>query len=498
MVRQLAALLAGLEDAVVAAGVPEGLDARLETWLIEGIEAGDVPAARAEFERYAAAELLPVHERALSWIRQVGTLAKPKARWPRGEPLRIETPRGVVIVGTPTKDVYEEDAWLLVDPGGNDVYRNNAGGTGRVFRSALCVDLEGDDRYESEAPFTQGAARDGVGGARGPRGRRPLPGRFLLPGGRRVRRGPARRTSRDGTCSRRPTSRRARRRSATAVSLAGVGDDSLRDRSPGPGARPHARRRHPPGRRRQGPLRDEADPRVDVLAVDRRPEGPLVLRAGVRIRVLRALRRGTPRRVQGAGHPRPHAGRVGVLIDNGGDDVYEGSMYAQGTAYFYGLGISRITPATTAYTATWYGQGAAPHFACGILRGRRRQRPLPRHAPGAGERSRLLDGGLPRSGRRRRLRGRGPRAGLRRPERRLRDLRGRRGRRPLRREDEARPRLGHDDEARGAADRGETVRRLGRVPRPRRGRTPTRATAVGADGATWIQARTRRGIGIDR
>lgn len=496
MVRQLAALLAGLEDAVVAAGVPEGLDARLETWLIEGIEAGDVPAARAEFERYAAAELLPVHERALSWIRQVGTLAKPKARWPRGEPLRIETPRGVVIVGTPTKDVYEEDAWLLVDPGGNDVYRNNAGGTGRVFRSALCVDLKGDDRYESEAPFTQGAARAGVAVLVDLEGDDRYQGASYCQG--------------VGVCGVGLLADIQGRDVFEATDFAqgaaafgygclfsGVGDDSFAIDHLGQGL----------GRTRGVGILQDAGGKDHYVT---RPthESMYSQWTGGR-KVYWSFAQGCgfgfygryeeelPDGSKGLVIHDLMPGGIGVLIDNGGDDVYEGSMYAQGTAYFYGLGILADHAGNDSYTATWYGQGAAPHFACGICAdGGGNDHYVGMHQVQGNGRdfstAVFLDlGGDDVYEAEDRVQGCGDRndaygifvdvAG---DDRYVAKTKHARGRATMTKPEE------QPTAERPYADWGVFLD-LG-------GTDTYEGDAGGADGATWIQARTRRGIGIDR
>ena len=59
-------------------------------------------------------------------------------------------------------DLHDEDAEMLVDVGGNDSYRNNAGGTRGILPAALLVDLGGDDRYEGDFAV-QGAGFLGVG-----------------------------------------------------------------------------------------------------------------------------------------------------------------------------------------------------------------------------------------------------------------------------------------------------------------------------------------------
>lgn len=61
--------------------------------------------------------------------------------------------------------VYEEDCRLIVDLGGDDVYRNNAGGASNGSAAAV-VDLAGNDRYgDPVRPRSFGANGGGHGGA---------------------------------------------------------------------------------------------------------------------------------------------------------------------------------------------------------------------------------------------------------------------------------------------------------------------------------------------
>lgn len=61
------------------------------------------------------------------------------------------------------------------------------------------------------------------------------------------------------------------------------------------------------------------------------------------------------------------SGGIGVLRDRGGDDSYEGSVFAQGTGYWQGTGVLSDGAGNDTYDAHWYVQGAAAHFAVGIL-----------------------------------------------------------------------------------------------------------------------------------
>lgn len=87
-------------------------------------------------------------------------------RFPDNEaPVLFEdmTPAGKVIVGGTGPNVYQEDAALILDLGGNDLYLNNSGGTRAGIPVAIVVDWEGNDRYLSKENFSQGAGLLGGG-----------------------------------------------------------------------------------------------------------------------------------------------------------------------------------------------------------------------------------------------------------------------------------------------------------------------------------------------
>ena len=78
--------------------------------------------------------------------------------------LHLETSLGPLVVGSTGPDVHEDDAFLLVDPAGDDRWGNNAGGNVGVPSSvALAIDLGGRDRYTSSRDHVQGAGFGGVG-----------------------------------------------------------------------------------------------------------------------------------------------------------------------------------------------------------------------------------------------------------------------------------------------------------------------------------------------
>ncbi|MCF7855321.1 MAG: hypothetical protein K9N51_11030 [Candidatus Pacebacteria bacterium] len=69
----------------------------------------------------------------------------------------------------------------------------------------------------------------------------------------------------------------------------------------------------------------------------------------------------------GCGH-RPYAsGGLGMLLDGGGDDEYEGGTFSLGGGYYYGLGILRDRKGNDRYRGSRYNMGFTAHQAGGIF-----------------------------------------------------------------------------------------------------------------------------------
>ena len=65
---------------------------------------------------------------------------------------------------------------------------------------------------------------------------------------------------------------------------------------------------------------------------------------------------------------RPRAGGgIGILMDEAGNDFYDGEVYSQGSAYWYSLGVLYDGGGNDRYLATQYSQGAGIHLAAGSL-----------------------------------------------------------------------------------------------------------------------------------
>ncbi len=62
------------------------------------------------------------------------------------------------------------------------------------------------------------------------------------------------------------------------------------------------------------------------------------------------------------------AGGMGMLLDMQGDDFYSAGVFAQGCAYWYSVGILVDEEGADNYSGIWYVQGSGAHFGVGILR----------------------------------------------------------------------------------------------------------------------------------
>jgi len=251
-------------------------------------------------------------------------------------------PNGMIIVGGPGTNRYEGRFLLIIDTGGDDVYRMAEGRPGGV---SAVMDLAGNDSYEG-GNYALASGLFGVG--------------ILIDcSGDDVYRG--------GNFS-------------CGCGIAGMGlleDLAGHDAyhggcvSQGAGAF-----------RGAGFLFDRAG--HDAYQVDLYGQGYGAAlgagllwegggsdqyRAGGRYRDVRERRRYFRSQSQGCGMGfRPAVpGGAGVLFDLAGDDAYEGDYFVQGTGSWYGLGLLLDLAGNDCYRARRYAQGAGVHVSTGIL-----------------------------------------------------------------------------------------------------------------------------------
>jgi hypothetical protein len=268
-----------------------------------------------------------------------------------GALLSVETSLGPLVVGGLGPDTHVGDAFLLVDPGGDDVWNNNAGGNaGLRSRVALALDLAGNDRYGAERTHSQGAGHRGIG--------------ILVDVG----------IGNDEYLA---------SRHAQGAGFQGIGvlwdqggDDTYQAEAFGQGA----------GTLGVGLLLDGGG--HDRAAIRARGQGFGAtggLGAHVDLAGDDQRRLGLPGEPpdseaagggQGCGwgtRPFPwnddvslHGG-VGLLYDREGDDSYYARAMGQGSAYFLALGLLLDRKGDDRYAAELASQGAAQHLAAGLL-----------------------------------------------------------------------------------------------------------------------------------
>jgi len=79
------------------------------------------------------------------------------------------------------------------------------------------------------------------------------------------------------------------------------------------------------------------------------------------------------------------AGGIGILYDAGGNDRYDGGVYAQGVAYWYAIGALIDETGNDYYDAVYYPQGSGIHLANGFLfDGEGEDHYYSKHGPGQG------------------------------------------------------------------------------------------------------------------
>ncbi len=102
-------------------------------------------------------------EESLAFPHEAGTLTA--AGVTGGVYFEAETDWGTVVIGADGENTYRRDCCVIIDLGGDDCYRNRAGGAVGVLGNpySVLIDLRGDDLYATERLFSQGAALFGAG-----------------------------------------------------------------------------------------------------------------------------------------------------------------------------------------------------------------------------------------------------------------------------------------------------------------------------------------------
>lgn len=278
--------------------------------------------------------------------RHLGTTAHTCTDWPSGV-VQIESPCGAIIVGTRERDIYAQPAFLILDPGGDDLYIDTGaianGLQGRPV--AAVVDLGGEDHYQSRVTLGPGSALYGAS--------------VLFDDGGDDRYDAGQIGQSAALCG------------VTWLEDAGGNDTYV--------ALKHSQAAATCG---IAILWDHAG--LDTYDVGTRGQAY----AGVRGLGLLIDDTGNDRYVAGgrdgdherhtehflslaqgfATGDRPFAGGgVAALVDRGGNDTYTADVYGQGVSYWYSVGMLIDTAGHDRYSLHEYGQGSGIHLSFGLL-----------------------------------------------------------------------------------------------------------------------------------
>ncbi len=260
------------------------------------------------------------------------------------------TPAGKVIVGGQGLNIYQEDAALILDLGGDDLYLNNAGGTRPGMPVSMVIDWGGNDLYLTKENFSQGS---GV-----------LGGGFLLDLS-----GNDYFYALDGS--------QGAGFLGVGLLYHGTGDSiyNARSFSQGVGQIGIGLIWNKNGDTRY--LCSEAGQGLGIM----RGAGILIDQSGNDYYQLGGLQpdfrdplRSTLSMGQGFGKGlMPEKGKygtsggIGILIDESGDDTYSSDYFAQGASYYYGVGLLNDLSGNDRYISGRYAQGAGIHSSVGVF-----------------------------------------------------------------------------------------------------------------------------------
>jgi len=271
------------------------------------------------------------------------------------------TPFGRIVVGSGRWDTHEyDDYFVLIDLGGNDLYKGPVGATARPdIGVSLCLDLSGDDRYEYDSVTcpSQGAGLLGCGILYDAYGDDKYQAKQLAQGAGFF---------------------------GTGILYDGDGADEYRMEESGQGA----------GFFGHGLALDSGDGDdnyyiygegqgfggcygVGVIAnwagndhYYAEPYASVVNRgdyhSGFEINVSNAQGVGAGRRGDGTdGHS--WAGGLGFIADIHGDDIYEAGNFSLGTGYWFGTGLMYDKEGNDLYKSVYFTQASGAHYCIGAI-----------------------------------------------------------------------------------------------------------------------------------
>ena len=284
------------------------------------------------------------------WVEQLNSLDLESSSSFRGEfKFRSFTEYGTILVGGDGPNYYGADAALIIDLGGDDIYRNNCGappneGGKRAGSVGLIVDLAGNDRYLGAADASIGSAIARVGMLFDKGGDDIYVGANLTQGSGFGGVGVVWDASGNDIY--------IGHEGAQASAFFGVGlliDESGHDFYSAWQIRSGVwQQRRDRTLARQGGERFLSRGQVPSLYAGSNQFSGWAQGVGCGFRGF------TP-------------GGIGMLADGQGDDQYQGGDFSQGCGYFFGLGLLYDGRGEDDYRGGRYAQGAAAHQAIGVV-----------------------------------------------------------------------------------------------------------------------------------
>ena len=262
----------------------------------------------------------------------------------------IDTPAGRVVVGGTGDNTYDEDAALIIDPGGNDKYFNHAGGSTRSYPFSVVIDLSGDDLYSSGEDFAQGAGLLGGG--------------FLVDLAGDDNYIAKRFSQGSGILGVGTLADLAGNDQYTALAVAqGTGSFGIGLLADGGGDDRYFGNYFVQG---------TADTKgfgalVEAAGDDKYFAGGLFGDFRAPGKSYRSMSQGFGFGARPAGTLVGASGGIGVLAEAEGNDTYVADYFAQGSSYWFSLGILDDRSGKDRYVAGRYAQGAGIHMSSGVL-----------------------------------------------------------------------------------------------------------------------------------
>ena len=267
-----------------------------------------------------------------------------------------ETPLGWVRIRGGGKDAIDATgAWVIVDLGGDDVYRGPAGANDALRQIGACLDLSGNDAYEAVGP-AQGAGMCGIGVLVDVSGDDRYAAERCSQGFGQLGFGLLADLGGQDTYS--------VHYSGQGCAFLGVGelldaagDDAYTLWSDGQGMG---------GAGGVGTLADRSGNDTYTAVRDPAVTGRASYHSELKVAVSNAQGCGMGRRGDGAdGHS--WAGGLGSLLDVEGDDSYSAGNWSMGTGYWFGTGVLWDGGGNDTYGGVVWSQASGAHFCIGAL-----------------------------------------------------------------------------------------------------------------------------------